>query len=80
MDQKPTAHQKIQKEYNELCAQWGHVQAQMFGLQDHADDLKERMLKLMKKAQNLPKEETKEIHDNQDEKNSGTDGSTAAAI
>lgn len=53
--------EKIQAEYNHLCAQHGHLTAQIMALKKDRLSVRDKFQKLMNRASNLPKEEIQKV-------------------
>lgn len=58
---EPTAAEKLQAEYNQLCAMHGHIAAQMITLEKQSEENLAALTKVIRKAANLPKEKIEEL-------------------
>lgn len=58
-----TPLEKFQQEYNTLCAEFGHNDAQMKALEERQITIREKIKKLRNKATNLPKKDQEKQND-----------------
>lgn len=56
---EPTAFERLQQEYQNLCAQHGHLTSQIDTLEGQREDVREALKKIVKKSANITKEAQK---------------------
>lgn len=56
---EPTAFEKLQNEYQNLCASLGHVESQIDTLENQKSDLREKLRKCVRKSTQISQEAQK---------------------